>query len=466
VELALGVCNGLGPVAGGVCGAAGGAAGATAGAAAAGAAAQAGAAAAGTVFDEATRWVVSGAMWLIGEAGRALSASTSVDLGSAWFGAHEKVMAALGAAVVVPMACAAAIQAVYRQSPSMLVRTFALYLPLSLVLTGVVVTLVQLGLRVTDVLSAQVLSSAGTDTSHVFTGVTSFLSAGPGPTPGFVVFAGALLVVAGAFVLWLELAVRAAAVSAAVLFLPLALAALVWPAVAHWCRRLADTLVALVLSKLVVAAVLSLGVAALAAGTQGSSAAGSAGGFSAVVTGVALLLLSTLAPFSLLRLVPAVEAGAAAHLESARHRMQSTAGTSAARGGELARDLARVGSPSVDDEPVGTAGGGGSGGGVGIGALRGGAGGASVSGAQAAPGDGASQTAGAVGASGEVTLLQTTWEAAERLASGARDAAGVRSAQPDPGTTETTETRETRERAVRAAGGSGSERVDGERSEP
>ncbi len=128
-----------------------------------------------------------------------------------------------------------------------------------------------------------------------------------------------------ALTLWLELVVRAAAVSVAVLFLPLALAALVWPSVAHWCRRLADTLVALVLSKFVVAAVLSLAAGA-AAGGLGVSGSGNGGGFASVVTGIALLLIAILAPFTLLRLVPAVEAGAVAHLESTRHRLEERSG--------------------------------------------------------------------------------------------------------------------------------------------
>jgi hypothetical protein len=163
-----------------------------------------------------------------------------------------------------------------------------------------------------------------------------------------------------ALVLWLELVVRAAAVSAAVLFLPLALAALVWPAVAHWCRRLADTLVALVLSKLVVAAVLSLAVGALAGGL-GVSGSSEGGGFSSVVTGIALLVIATLSPFTLLRLVPAVEAGAVSHLESARHRLQSAARAPVRTGGNLALDLARGGGASAaldgaDSGLVGTAG--------------------------------------------------------------------------------------------------------------
>ena len=74
-----------------------------------------------------------------------------------------------------------------------------------------------------------------------------------------------------------------------------------WPAISHWCRRLVETVVALVLSKFVIVAVLSLAVGALGAG-DGSVSAGSAGG--------ALLLLAAFAPFTLLRLVPMVEVGA------------------------------------------------------------------------------------------------------------------------------------------------------------
>jgi hypothetical protein len=210
----------------------------------------------------------------------------------------------------------------------MLVRTFLVYLPLSLLLTGVAVELVRLGLAVTDALSNRVLAGSGVDTTNLLGPVSTFF-AGVGAVepavPAFVVFVGGILVALAALVLWLELVVRAAAISAAALFLPLALTSLVWPAVAHWCRRLADTLAALVLSKLVIAAVLSLAAAALAGGL-GQSGASSGGGFSAVVVGIALLAVATLAPFTLLRLVPAIEQGAVAHLEGTRHRLQAAAG--------------------------------------------------------------------------------------------------------------------------------------------
>ena len=139
----------------------------------------------------------------------------------------------------------------------------------------------------------------------------------------------------GAVLVWVELLVRAAAVYVAVLFLPLALASLAWPAIAHWCRRLVDTLVALVLGKFVIVSVLSLAAGALAAGTGsaptgptgGAAGRGGAGGggFTTVLGGAALLLLSAFAPWALFRLLPFVEAGAVGHLEGLGRRATQTA---------------------------------------------------------------------------------------------------------------------------------------------
>ena len=305
------------------------------------------------VFDAAGQWVASGAVWLLGQVGRAMSATTTVDLTSQWFSAHLSVMVTLSAALVLPMVCCATIQALYRQSAAMLARTFLVQLPLALLLTGIAVELVQMALAVTDTLSAQVLASSGVDTTNILSPVSSFLVGvgvlvDPG-VPAFVVFIGGLLVAIATLVLWLELVVRAAAVSVATLFLPLALAALVWPAVSHWCRRLADTLVALILSKLVIAAVLSLAAGALAGGLGFGATGGDGGGFAAVVTGIALLVIATLSPFTLLRLIPAIEAGAVSHLESARHRMASAA-QAPLRGRNLALDMAQIVKSRGDEE--------------------------------------------------------------------------------------------------------------------
>jgi len=264
--------------------------------------------------------VAQGASWLLGQIGTVMASTTSIDLGASWFKAHYEVMVGLAAVVLVPLLLASVIQAIYHQSASALLRTALVHLPLALLLGAVAVQLVQLGLAATDALSTAVSSTSSSDVGSALSSLASGLAgqaAGGIPgTPTFVTLLGGLFVCFGALLLWVELLVRAAAVYVATLFFPLALASLVWPAISQWCRRLVETVAALVLSKFVIVAVLSLAVGAL--GTSGGSIASE-------LAGGALLLLAGFAPFTLLRLVPMVESGAAQQLEGVRHRVQQSA---------------------------------------------------------------------------------------------------------------------------------------------
>jgi type IV secretion system protein TrbL len=289
----------------------------------------------GSVLDAVSGWVTSGAVWLLSQIGAVLSASTAIDLGAPWFRAHYATMASLAGVVIVPILLLGILQALYRQSASQLLRTVLVNVPLAILLTAVSVTLVQIGLAVTDSLCGAVSGGAGVDTGHfmatVATALTPAAAVGQPSAPTFVLFLGGIAVVVGAVLVWLELLLRSAAVYVAVLFLPLALAGLAWPAIAHWSRRLADTLAALVLSKLVIVAVLSLAVGALAGGTGStpSGASGPGGGFASVLGGAALLLLAGLAPWSLFRLLPFLEGGAVGHLEGLSQRARRGAATPA-----------------------------------------------------------------------------------------------------------------------------------------
>jgi hypothetical protein len=298
-----------------------------------------------TVFSALAAWVVSGATWLLDQVGAVISATTPVDVSSGWFGAHYAVIAALAGAVMLPMLLAGIIQSVYRQDFTQLLRSALVHLPLAVLLTAVMVQLVQLALAATDALSSTVAS--GSDLSGALTQLVSDLStvSTDAGVPAFVVMLGALLVALGAFVLWLELLVRASAIYVAVLFLPLALASLVWPAISHWCRRLVDTLVALILSKFVIVAILSLAVGEIASGS----------GFASVLGGGALLVLATFTPFTLLRLVPMVEAGAVHQLEGARQRaQQAVVGPPRAAVSAATFALAHTGGPAVAAGAAGT----------------------------------------------------------------------------------------------------------------
>ncbi len=287
-----------------------------------------------SVLGDLGSWVAEGASWLLAQIGSVIGDTTGIDLGASWFGAHYGTMAGLAAVVIVPLLLLGIMQSVFRQSLSSLLRSVLVNVPLAILLTAVAVKLVQLGISVTDAMSTAVAHGAGLDTGHfmtsVITGLSPVSAAGQPSTPGFVLFLGSLAVVVGAVLVWIELLIRAAAVYVAVLFLPLALASLAWPAIAHWSRRLVDTLVALILGKFVIVSVLSLAAGALAGGagstpSGASPGSGGEGGFSAVLGGAALLLLSALSPWALFRLLPFVEAGAVGHLEGLGHRARQSA---------------------------------------------------------------------------------------------------------------------------------------------
>jgi hypothetical protein len=275
---------------------------------------------ANAALDALSSWVASGASWLLGQVGAALDASTRVSLGAPWFLVHYRSMEGILALLALPMLLASTIQALLQQRASILARAFLVQLPLAMLLAGAGVELATMALSVTDQL-CQVASQASPGALGSLTGslaaslTASSVATGPG-MPSFVTMLCAALVAVAAIALWVELVLRAAAIYVVVLFLPLALACSIWPALSTWCRRLVETLAALIISKLVVIVVLEAAVGAL--GTAQDR------GFATVITGIALLVLASLAPFSLLKLLPLFEASAAIHLEGLRQRGSSS----------------------------------------------------------------------------------------------------------------------------------------------
>jgi type IV secretion system protein TrbL len=144
-----------------------------------------------------------------------------------------------------------------------------------------------------------------------------------------------LLVVAAAVVLWIELLMREAAVYVIVLMLPLAFAAMVWPARRIWAIRAVELLVALVISKFAIVAVLSLGGAALSSGANLGNHS-----ITDVLIGLVLLLMGAFTPWALLRLLPLAEIGA-----SAASSLSSQTRTRARAASELASGIA---TPAAD----------------------------------------------------------------------------------------------------------------------
>ncbi|MGP8205141.1 MAG: hypothetical protein ACLQVK_03630 [Acidimicrobiales bacterium] len=279
---------------------------------------------------------------LIGDLiGAVVPATTAIGFNPGdWFASVSHLLFPIEELVVAPLLFAATIGAVLRQDMRRLARTWGVCLPASALCGYAIVWVAQRGLEVTDAISqlvqSQVEPNLQKDFLDVITlGITKTVSAGP---IGAVL---SLLVIVGGLLIWLELALRSAAIELAVFFMPLALAGLVWPSTAHWAKRLAEVLGALLLAKPVIVGALCLGANALTSAKAGPSS---------VVTGSAILLLAAFAPVALLKLVPIAEASAIGHLQEvsrqpfrAAERAAHTAMNVATRAGIISQAANRSG---------------------------------------------------------------------------------------------------------------------------
>ncbi len=250
--------------------------------------------------------VIGGAQYALKLTVKAVEAWTNPDLGAVWFSSSYWRMAAVAALLTVPFLFAAAIQAMLRSDLTLLLRAAFGYLPLGLLAVGVAAPVTALLVAGSDEMSA-IVSAASGHAGASFLDRVGALGGGISAASGslFVSFFIALFTIAAAVTLWLELLIRQAAVYVIVLMLPLFFAAMVWPARRIWAARAVELLVALVLSKFAIVAVLGLGGAAL-----GHTLVPGIGSF---LAGTTLVLLAAFSPWAMLRLLPLHElAGAAA----------------------------------------------------------------------------------------------------------------------------------------------------------
>ncbi len=249
--------------------------------------------------------VVGGAKYLLKETVKLIGSSTAPNLNSTWFSAFYWRMAAVSALLTLPFLFAAAIQALIRSDLALLFRASLGYLPLGLLAVGVASPLTMLLLAGSDEMST-IVSSASQNAGSEFlikaSALTGLVTAGTGTM--FVGFFVGLLTAAAAITLWVELLIRQAAVYVIVLMLPLFFAAMVWPARRVWAIRSVELLVALILSKFAIVAVLALGGAALGHTLLP--------GPESMLAGATLVLLAAFSPWALLRLLPLHELASAA----------------------------------------------------------------------------------------------------------------------------------------------------------
>ena len=249
--------------------------------------------------------VVAGAQIAMKLTVEAVSTGTTPNLEAVWFSSSYWRMAAVAALLTVPFLFAAAIQAMLRSDLTLLLRSAFGYLPLGMLAVGIAAPVTALLLAASDEMSTIVSSASGHEgvqfLGHI--GALSTVISGASGTV-FLSFFIALFTIAAAITLWLELLIRQAAVYVIVLMLPLFFAAMVWPARRIWAARAVELLVALILAKFAIVAVLGLGGAALGHTLLP--------GVGSLLAGTTLVLLAAFSPWAMLRLLPLHELAGAA----------------------------------------------------------------------------------------------------------------------------------------------------------
>jgi hypothetical protein len=277
-----------------------------------------------------TTWVTNAAVWVTGKVGELIEATASPDVGASWFLGQYRSILAVAAALALPMLLLAVIQAVWRQDVWILIRSALGYLPMAFILAGVAIVATDLLIAITDDLSQRVAEGVGGKADNLLDSVAqayrrAIEDSSSDAVPLFGIFLGAIILAIGAFVLWLEMVIRDAAIYIAVFFLPLTFIAMIWPATSRFARRLVELLVAVILAKFVIVAIISLASAAITNANANALASGDQGQlFERMMAGAALLILAAWSPFALLRLIPMMETAAAGVL-SQRSSMSGAA---------------------------------------------------------------------------------------------------------------------------------------------
>ncbi len=273
------------------------------------------------IFDQITSWVSEGTVWLIEQVVDEIEKSTTPNLTSKGFLAQYGQMAQIATVLAAATLLLAILEAVTQGSWALLGRVVFVNVPVAFLATSVGFAIVQLLLAATDGMCHAIAAAADEHSARFFKSAIKSLSEAGGTagatvsggnpaseaegavaTPVFVTFLAAIIGAFAAFFVWIELLMRDAAVYVSALFMPLAMAASIWPRWLGVLRRMCELLVVVISSKFVIVSIIAL-AASLAA--QGE-------GIEPLLAASALMLLACFAPFVLFKFVPIAEGAMAA----------------------------------------------------------------------------------------------------------------------------------------------------------
>ena len=218
-----------------------------------------------------TAWVIDAVVWVVEGVFNFFLDSTDPNVQADWFitgtGPYATTVG-IGASLLLLFVLAGIVQGTLNGDVGGMLRRMALELPVSVLGMVGLVTITQVLIRLTDAISGQIIGNFQDDVTD-FVGVVATLNHLTGDTStAFVVFVLGLVTVLAGLVLVAVLVVRSALIYIVVALAPIVFAARLWPATKGASRKLLDLLVALIVSKAVIA--VALAVAAAAAVGTGS----------------------------------------------------------------------------------------------------------------------------------------------------------------------------------------------------
>lgn len=351
-------------------------------------------------------WVIDAVVWVVGGVFNFFLDATDPNVQADWFitgtGPYATTVV-IGATLLVGFVLAGITQGVMSGDVGGMLRRIALDLPLSVLGMVGLVTVVQALIRLTDALSGAVLGHFQNDISDFTTVVVSLSVLGGPPATALVIFLLGLVTVMAGIILVAELSIRAALIYIVVALAPLVFAVQLWPAMRGMARKLLELLVALILSKLVIAIALSVAAAAAVGTGSGGEvtslpepeiAAEDPGGSVTQAVGILLAAMaafgvSAFSPLLIAKLLPLTEAALIAQgvrsgpMRSAQQGM-SVAHSARALGGYRSRQIANGRVPNASASRGATAAGGAGAASAAGGGAAGGAGGGAAAGGAAA----------------------------------------------------------------------------------
>jgi hypothetical protein len=259
-----------------------------------------------------TGWVGVGAVWVLHKAASVIGSTTEPNVHAPFFEREYQRMLELAGLLALPMLLLAVIEGTLRSNWEILQRALVA-VPAAFLVTAMAVVLVGLGVTLSDLMGQAVAAGAQEQAKRFFDhaaivlgvllavgGAASHVLASHAPAaahlvkgaPLFIVAAGSLYAFLAAGLVLLELFMREVGIFATLLFVPIVMAARIWPRFSHWGRELAQGLVALVLSKFAIVAILAF-----------AAAAGSSWHPSVLLIAIALLTVAAISPAALFGIV-------------------------------------------------------------------------------------------------------------------------------------------------------------------